>query len=88
MVVVKIEIWPFGEESKASEIGRMTIVNDGTGTPSLGNYRVRLRHAKAFAKTRSGSWRKGAFGRHRRTLSPYHLVERALKACGIEEESK
>lgn len=38
MIVVKVEIWPFGEESEAKEIGRMKIANDGTGSLGLGNY--------------------------------------------------
>ena len=42
MLVVKIELWPFGHEAAAREIGRMTITNDGTSdNPRRGNYDVR-----------------------------------------------
>ena len=32
MIVVKVELWPKGNEARAREIGRMTITNDGTIT--------------------------------------------------------
>lgn len=38
MLVVKIELWPHGHESLAEEIARGYIANDGTGTPTKGNY--------------------------------------------------
>lgn len=40
MLVVKIEIWPFGNKHKARTLGEMHIVNDGTGTGERGNYRA------------------------------------------------
>lgn len=41
MIVVKIEIWPFGNESKSEELGRIHIVNDGSSDSSFkGSYDV------------------------------------------------
>ncbi len=37
MIVVKVEIWPFGDQSKRQEIGRMYIANTG-GDHIKGNY--------------------------------------------------
>ncbi len=39
MIVVKIELWPLGAESRAREIGRMYIANVG-GHQERGNYDV------------------------------------------------
>lgn len=38
MIRVKIELVPFGDESKVTTIGELKIVNDGTGTKDIGNY--------------------------------------------------
>lgn len=40
MLVVKMELWPGGDESAKRELSRVVIVNDETGTPELGNYDV------------------------------------------------
>lgn len=43
MVVVKIELWPYGSEARAREIGRMYIANDGNTSvadPRFGDYLV------------------------------------------------
>lgn len=38
MLVVKVEIWPFGSKDSAKEISRVFIYNDGTGDSQVGNY--------------------------------------------------
>jgi hypothetical protein len=43
MVVVKVEMWPFGDESKKYEIGQARIVNDGKGDRNTGHYSFLLR---------------------------------------------
>jgi hypothetical protein len=40
MIRVTIEIVPFGNEGEKRKLGEITIVNDGTGTPEIGNYKV------------------------------------------------
>lgn len=43
MITVKIELWPLGKESRAREIGRMYIANDGARSmndPAKGDYLV------------------------------------------------
>jgi len=41
MIVVKIELWPYGFESGKVELGRMLIANQG-GTHKRGDYGVRV----------------------------------------------
>ncbi len=38
MIVIKVEIWPYGDESKAKHEGTVVIFNDLSGTESKGNY--------------------------------------------------
>jgi hypothetical protein len=38
MLVVKIELWPFGEASQAKTLALMAIANDQTGTPHVASY--------------------------------------------------
>lgn len=38
MIVIKVELWPLGVESKAREIGRAYIANDGAGSTERGDY--------------------------------------------------
>lgn len=81
MIVIKVEMWPLGDESKAYEIGRGVIANDGTGTDERGNYDVRLLKSDVYAK-RPGVWKKGRVeGFPRRVLGPWDLLFRALRAC-------
>lgn len=81
MVVVKIELWPCGQESKKRDLGFAIISNDGTGDKKRGNYAVALSHAGKFLDKKKGTWKKGRVENHKRSLSPYHLVCKALKVA-------
>jgi hypothetical protein len=80
MVVVKIEIWPCGDESKAREIGRMNIINDATGDNTIGNYKYELLHGGIY-QGRAGFYKEGRIVGFLRAMSPYHLVLKVLKSC-------
>lgn len=81
MLVIKIEMWPQGDESQAREIGRAHISNDGTGTPDRGHYDVKLLKSAEYA-TRPGTWKKGRVQNFpRQVLGPWDLLFRALRDC-------
>jgi len=82
MVVVKIELWPHGDQKKARDLGSMIICNDRTGTPEECSYNVAISRGGRYWG-RPGVWKKGKIEKYRRSLSPYHLVARALAVCGI-----
>lgn len=42
MIVVFIEVWPKGDQSKAKTLGMAEMTNDGTGSNTHGNYRLKL----------------------------------------------
>ena len=55
MLVVKVELWRFGNPDDVEELARMKIANVG-GTASLGNYSVRtIRKGTKDQVQRSGS---------------------------------
>ncbi len=76
MIVAKIELWPHGYENEAKEIGRIYIVNDGSGDVMSGNYNVQIEYE-------DGKYNKGKIEGHDRTKSVYHLLAKALTACNI-----
>lgn len=86
MLVVRIELWPKGDESKKMVLGIGTIANDGQLSFSkddpkgeLGNYNVVLHKAEAYA-AKPGIWKKGKIlGFPRLTLGPWDLLFRALE---------
>lgn len=80
MVVVKIEVWPRDDQSQAKQIGEMRISDNGEGTPAISDYDVSLRHGGKFWG-RPGIWKNGMVKKFARSLSPYHLVFRALESC-------
>lgn len=41
MLIVEIKIWPFGNREREEVLGRLEIINDGTGNSMRGNYYTR-----------------------------------------------
>ena len=83
MVVVKIELWPHGNESEARQIGEARISLDSQShdpNQNSADYQVELRHAGHYWG-KPGNWKSGRLKNHHRDLSPYHLVMRAIAAC-------
>ncbi len=74
MLVVKVELWPHGQESQARTLGTIRIANDGTGTPRRGNYDYAMR---------GGRHRMMKTGRitdyARQAYNPWELVRRILQ---------
>lgn len=72
MLVVKLELWPFGDEKSAAEIGRAEIVNvtPGDGDTADYEYKVFDDEGNMAAGKVSGWWRK-----HN---PAWHLVQRVI----------
>ena len=84
MLVIKIELWPFGDESRKKVLGLATIVNDGTGTHELGNYDCRILQKGGKGK----AIRKGRVeGFSRITNGPWNLVLRALYKMLVDKKT-
>jgi hypothetical protein len=70
MLVVKIELWPHGQEDKAKEIGRMRIANI-KGDRDIADYQVVM------------DGQQGQVLGHARSLPVWCLVNRALSELGF-----
>ncbi len=68
MIVLRVEVWPDGDQKRAREIGVVEIANDETGTADRGNYSVRRKrgHAPDTLPGAAGCYVTG-FDRTRRT---------------------
>lgn len=90
MLVIRVELHS-AVTGKISEIARMLVYNDGTGTAQVGSYK-----GKTVKGTTEGpmtpaviyqrkAMREGTVGNYRRlNLHVWHLVARMLAAMGYE----
>lgn len=77
MIIVKIELHS-AVTGKVTELGRMHIINDGTGTPQRGNYHV---HKLGKDRRRLDVARVENHPRKSRTI--FNLLRKALEALGV-----
>lgn len=94
MLVVKVELWPHGDESRSKEIARTYIFNKG-GSHSRGNYGVRVcRKAKSFKAPTPETWKQNkgiartgeVLDYPRLSYNVWRLVLRALRSAFPEEK--
>jgi hypothetical protein len=77
MLRVTIEVLPSGDENRKRHLGTVEIANDGTGSPEVGNYSIRL--AK-FGRPNQ-TWLQGKLsGFDRIKRGPYDLLLQCLVA--------
>lgn len=58
-MVIRIELWPKGDEARKREIGVAHIANTGASPdPNIGHYTVKLFKSLEYAK-REGIWKRG-----------------------------
>ena len=82
MLVVKIELWPYGDKTKARTIEQIVIGNVG-GTDEVGDYKVwhGLTDPNHMVK---GPWEDGEVKAHPRlTESVWILVRKAIDSLGL-----
>jgi hypothetical protein len=73
MIYIKVELWPFGDKTKAKSLGEMYVANVG-GTSTRGVYKSLLKDSKGRA------FRKGEVTDFpRKRLGAFDLMYRALK---------
>lgn len=80
MIVIPIELWPFGYADHARSLGQLRISNDGTGDSHRGNYDVRVYSAgpvlgKPIREARVEDW-------PRQSRPVQELILAALLAAG------
>lgn len=77
MIVVEITLYSAISSSRNKSLGKLVIINDGTGGATVGNYDVQAYGA---------SGKPGKRGRienyPRQAVAPMNLVRRAIEAAG------
>ena len=88
MLVLKLEIWPRGDEDRAKEIGRTYITNDGSGSTRRGNYDACVCRRGTRRPPPGGTFtREGRVEMYpRRSYNVWRLIIRALLSCFPEEK--
>lgn len=86
MIVIRVELWPGGDEDRATHLGTAVIANDGTGTRYIGNYNVFLgkwgeEDPMRLVKVKSARWKTGRVeGFQRLIRGPWDLMGSALSS--------
>lgn len=80
MIRIRIELVPHGNDKIIREIGRMEIVNDGTGDNRIGNYDIRL--FRRGSKTTIQNTGK-IYSYPRKAYSIWVLLKKAIEAIGF-----
>ena len=95
MLVIRVELHPFGDSSQIREIARMALWNDGTGSPRLGNFKGKtvdgdLQNdqmlATAIYRAEKGVGREAVVLEHLRKSHVWVLVAKMLAAMGYNDE--
>lgn len=71
MLVVKLEVWPGGDESRAEEIARATLTNI-TGPGAVADYQMSIKGPKP-------QYFEGIVRGHCRRRGPWRLLQLALE---------
>lgn len=81
VLVVKIELWPGGDERRVKELGRLHIINRGDSpTPKRGNYTVNLMRRGTLQTVQ----RSGEVLNYARLAYPvWKLLRKALEALDV-----
>jgi hypothetical protein len=75
MIVIKVELWPRGYESRKREIARMHVTNKGTGTATRGDYKIQVMRKGSDDKVQ----REGEVLNYpRQSYSVWKLIQKAL----------
>ena len=76
MIVLKLELWPGGDRSRSKLLGLVTIVNDGSGTVTSGNYLVTIFKRNSVETV----WKRfKLYNYPRKSANQWELVRRALQ---------
>ena len=91
MLVVKVEMWPKGHESKAHEICRAFIANDGKTSRETegeyGSYNARFMQSVRFNPKKV--WRTGRVEKiHRSKRGVWDILFACLRSAGLGHRNK
>lgn len=83
MIVVRVELWPGGDPSRAEDLGTAHIANESS-LADISNYSVRLLKGSRYSRKPGDVWRTGEVRGYPRTstlVGPWELLYMALKSA-------
>ena len=85
MIIITVQLFSARDKSM-TELGRMMIANDGTGSEALGNYNVQTFRGRGMDALNKmiGQRHAKVSGFPRKSTHVWNLVARALKAMRYE----
>lgn len=91
MIVVNIEVWPRGDESKKYPIAKAFIANEGTTTEKTageyGSYTAKFMQSEQFNPHKV--WKVGVADRvHRRNRGVWDILYLCLKSAGMDRRNE
>ena len=81
VLVIKVELWPYGDEARKEVIATGVIANDGTGTSEVGRYDAHFAMGEVTPETIAdmlGVLPTDGRATHRRSESVWKLLHKAL----------
>lgn len=84
MLVIKVELWPHGEQMHAKEIARLNIANDGTGGRDFADYKGWEGPSNDGYLPTDKEARKSSVYSYPRALPVWNLVARMLAAMSYK----
>ena len=78
MVRITIELIPDGDETQAKPLGKIVIVNDGTGTETAGNYTAEIGHTGRYIGRLPDPYKVATVKNFNRRHSIYALLQKVL----------
>lgn len=84
MIVVNIDLWPFGSKPKRKPLSKILIYNDGTGNVDEGNYKYFITHPDLIPpedpkEIETISVKKGSIKRFKRLRGHQALVAAVIR---------
>jgi hypothetical protein len=82
MIVVKLELWPGGDEKRAIDLGKAHIANE-SNLAEISRYSVKLLKGAAYSAKAGGVYKTGevpAYPRKDKRWGPWELLALALEA--------
>lgn len=75
MLYIKVELWPYGDESRKVKIAEAKIANTGTGDSYYGNYKYIINENLQDKDTQT---KKGFVFEHERKQGVWILIKKVL----------
>lgn len=78
MIVIKLELWPKGDENRKRDLGSAHIIHQEMADDHHANYLVKLLKGTEYSKHPGTLYKSTIVNRFKRQLGPWLLIQTAL----------